>query len=312
MLPIVIVNPKSAGGSTRSNWYGIAADLRAHFGPFRSAFTKYPGHGIELAEKYARSNVPLIIACGGDGTINEVLNGIMLAGTQTALGIMPSGTGGDFRRTITMPAEPREASRALSNGRVRKIDVGRISYSDSSGKPKTRYFINVSSFGLAAGVIQRVKSDPLLEWFPFDKIRGRMSYALSTLLETTDLAANKVRVRIDGSAASVLSTVNFCIANARYFGGGMKIAPNARISDGLLDIVNIGDITALRILLNAYTLYSGSHLSLPEVKSRRAKEVFAEPIDNRIRFEADGEIVGNLPAKFEILPKAVNLIVPKK
>ena len=110
-LPLVIVNPKSAGGGTRDSWAAIASDLRAHFGPFQVAFTKAQGDGISIAENAARDKRALIIAVGGDGTINEVANGIMKAeNPETELGILPSGTGGDFRRTIGMPTEPRDAA----------------------------------------------------------------------------------------------------------------------------------------------------------------------------------------------------------
>src|SRR6187549_672283 len=113
MLPLVIVNPKSASGATRNNWSGIASDLRTHFGPFQVAFTKGPGDGILLSKRSAIEGRNLIIACGGDGTINEIANGILESETDCELGIFPSGTGGDFRRTLGIPSEPREAARAM-------------------------------------------------------------------------------------------------------------------------------------------------------------------------------------------------------
>src|SRR5687767_9944899 len=123
MLPLIIVNPKSAAGSTREKWSGIASDLRSHFGPFSVAFTKGPGDGIDLARRAADSGRQFIIACGGDGTINEIANGILLSGKDIELGVFPSGTGGDFRRSINMPNGAREAARALRNGMTEKIDV---------------------------------------------------------------------------------------------------------------------------------------------------------------------------------------------
>ena len=123
MLPLIIVNPKSAAGSTREKWSGIASDLRAHFGPFSVAFTKAPGDGMDLALRAADAGRQLIIACGGDGTINEVANGILRSGKETELGIFPSGTGGDFRRSINMPYCSREAARALRSGTTEMIDV---------------------------------------------------------------------------------------------------------------------------------------------------------------------------------------------
>src|SRR5262245_58633975 len=123
-LPLVIVNPESASGSTRKAWPQIASDLRTHFGSFSVAFTEGSGQGIDIANEAARSGVDLIIACGGDGTISDVGNGILSSGKDVELGILPSGTGGDFRRTLEIPAQSRNAARMLREGRTRRIDVG--------------------------------------------------------------------------------------------------------------------------------------------------------------------------------------------
>jgi YegS/Rv2252/BmrU family lipid kinase len=311
-LPLVIVNPRSAGGSTGDRWASLASDLRAHFGPFNVAFTKAAGDGIKLAKKGAKDGRNFIIACGGDGTINEVANGILLSGVDAELGILPSGTGGDFRRTLEMPDEPREAARALRKGKTRTIDVGKVSFQDFKGKPASRFFLNVSSFGLAASIIQRVKSSTSLDWLPVDVVRGPASFALSTLQEVLGLDTTKVRIKIGGRPERSLTTVNFCVANARYFGGGMKIAPKAKLTDGCLDVVNIGDMKSAKIILNVYTLYRGTHLTLPEVKSTRAKRIEARPLneEHKIMIEVDGELPGTLPAIFESIPGALRIRTP--
>ncbi len=314
MLPIVIANPKSAAGATREKWSAIASDLRAHFGAFTVAFTKGPGDGIELARRGADAGRPLIIACGGDGTINEIANGILLSGKDVELGVLPSGTGGDFRRTLGMPLDPREAARALKTGRTERIDVGKVSYTDHDGAPAEKYFLNVTSFGLAASIIERVKGSTSLSWLPLDSVRGRASFALSTLQEVVALGATTVRVRIDDKEERTLQTVNFCIANARFFGGGMKIAPEAKLNDGFLDVINIGDINTAKIILNAYTLYRGTHLDLPEVKDTLAKRIEARPLNEgqEVHIEIDGELAGRLPAVYEIVPAALRVRVPEE
>lgn len=312
MLPLVIVNPKSASGATRENWSSIASDLRTHFGAFQVAFTKGPGDGIELARRSAQDGRKLIIACGGDGTINEIANGILTSDTDCELGIFPSGTGGDFRRTLNIPSERREAARALREGTTRSIDVGKITYHDHTGETVSRYFLNVSSFGLAASIIERVKGSTSLDWLPVDSVRGRASFALSTLQEVVGLGTTNVRVKIDDDDETPLTTVNFCVANARYFGGGMMIAPEAKIADGFLDVINIGDIKTAKILLRAYTLYRGTHLALQEVKDRRAKRVEARPFSSgeEVHIEVDGELLGKLPAVYEVVPEALRIRVP--
>ena len=309
MLPLVIVNPKSAGGSTRANWSAIASDLRAHFGPYKVAFTKAAGDGAVLAKNAAEAGQHFIIACGGDGTINEVANGILESGRDVEFGVLPSGTGGDFRRSIGIPQSSREAARTLRDGKTRRIDVGRVTFQNHQGESVSRYFLNVSSFGLAASIIERVKGNKALEWLPLGGVRGRANFALSTLQEVVGLDAVTVRVRIDGGEEKMLQTVNFCVANARYFGGGMLIAPNAKLDDGLFDLVNIGDIRTAKILLNAYTLYNGSHLDLREVKSTLVKRIEVSPASpsSEIHLETDGELPGRLPAVYEIIAKALRV-----
>src|SRR6187455_2460068 len=127
-LPLVIVNPESASGATQKAWPQIASDLRMHFGPFTVAFTERVGQGTDLASDAARNGVDLIIACGGDGTISEVANGILGSGKDVELGILPSGTGGDFRKTLGVSHRTRDAAEVLRRGVSRRIDVGRVTY----------------------------------------------------------------------------------------------------------------------------------------------------------------------------------------
>jgi diacylglycerol kinase (ATP) len=313
-LPLVIVNPKSASGSTENRWAQAASDLRAHFGAFQVAFTKKPGDGTLLAKRGAESGRKFIIACGGDGTINEVANGILESGADIELGVLPSGTGGDFRRTLGMPTGAREAAQGLKTGETKKIDVGRVTFLNHAGIETSRYFLNVASFGLSASVIERVKTKNKFDWLPHDLLRGKATFAVSTLQEVLDLNFVTVRVRIDEKEEKTLNTINFAVANSRFFGGGMKIAPDACINDGFFDIVNIGDMKTAKILLNAYTLYNGSHLNLSEVKHINARRVEVKPADSRneIHLETDGELPGKLPAVFEIIPEALKVRVPKQ
>jgi len=313
-LPLVIVNPKSASGSTENRWAQIASDLRAHFGAFQVAFTKKQGDGSLLAKRGAESGRKFIIACGGDGTINEVANGILESGGDIELGVLPSGTGGDFRRTLGMPTGAREAAQGLKTGETKKIDVGRVTFFNHAGRETSRYFLNVASFGLSASIIERVKTKNKFDWLPHDLLRGKATFAVSTLQEVLDLNFVTVRVRIDEKEEKTLNTINFAVANSRFFGGGMKIAPDACLNDGFFDIVNIGDMKTAKILLNAYTLYNGSHLNLSEVKHTKAKRVEVKAADSNteIHLETDGELPGKLPAVFEIVPEALKVRVPKQ
>jgi diacylglycerol kinase (ATP) len=311
-LPLVIVNPRSAGGATRGNWSGTAADLRSHFGAFSAAFTRHQGHAAELAHQAANAGRRLIIACGGDGTINEVANGILRSGKYAELGIMPSGTGGDFRRSLGIPTAGRDAAAALRTGTTKTIDVGKVTFLNFENERVSRYFLNVSSFGLASSIIERVKSSKVFDWFPVESVRGRANFAFSTLQEVLGLDPLSIRVAFDGGEERSLQTINFCVANARYFGGGMMIAPEAKLTDGMLDVVNIGDIGTAKIIANAHTLYRGTHHHLAEVHGTLARriEVSAADPSQEIRIETDGELPGMLPALYEVIPAALRVRVP--
>ena len=308
----MIVNPKSASGSTRDKWSAVAADLRAHFGPFAVAFTKGPGDGTAIAERASNAGRKFIIACGGDGTINEVVNGIMNSGQDVELGILPSGTGGDFRRSIDMPQDHREAAVALRQGTTKRIDVGRVAFRDHDNKEISRYFVNVSSAGLAAEVIKRVKSQKVFDWLPGAVLRGKANFAASTLQQIINLDGTTLRVRFDDGEEHQLRTIAFCVANARYFGGGMMIAPDARLNDGLLDIINISDLTTARIIMKAPALYRGTLASLEEVKMTTARRIeISAANEEEILIETDGELPGKLPATYEIVPDALRIRVPR-
>jgi len=297
-MSVVIVNPSSAGGGTGEAWPQIASDLLSQFGSFRPLFTKHRGDAAALASEAARKGEKLIIACGGDGTISEVANGILSSGKDAELGIMPSGTGGDFRRTLEIPSRSREAARILRTGRSVRIDVGRVSYTDHNGHDATRYFIGVASCGMSTKVIERVKTDDV----------SFISALLKTAMRNEPV---RLLVQLDDAHERHLVVSNLCVANARYFGGGMKIAPDAKLTDSKLDIVSIGDLSALKIFTSAPRVYTGSHLSMPEVSHALARKITVRASDRaaEVALEVDGELPGRLPATFQIIPEALRVRV---
>ncbi|MFS8085185.1 MAG: diacylglycerol/lipid kinase family protein [Acidobacteriota bacterium] len=314
-LPLVIVNPASADGATRENWPKIASDLRTHFGAFSVAFTEDTGDGRRLAAEAATQGTKLIIACGGDGTISEVVNGILESNQETELGVLPGGTGGDFRRTLRMPNNVAAAARALRNGRTRVIDAGRVMFVNDGGQRETRFFINVASFGMSTEVLDRTASGEAKKWIPGfapRKLTSKLSYAAATVQTTLSSTPTEVHVQLDELPERRLRVAEFCVANARYYGGAMKIAPDAKLDDGQFDIITIGDASAFRILANSPRLYFGAHLRMNEVKHALAKQVVARPVkkDEPVRVELDGEVVGRLPATFQVVPLALKVRCP--
>jgi diacylglycerol kinase (ATP) len=279
-------------------WPQIASDLRSHFGSFRAVFTRHRGDAVAIASEAAGKGEKLIIACGGDGTISEVANGILTSGKDAELGILPSGTGGDFRRTLEIPSRTRDAARILRTGRSVRIDVGRVSYTDENGSDATRYFVGVASCGMSTKVIERVKTDEV----------SFASALLKTAMRNTPV---RLLVQLDDSHERHLVVSNLCIANARYFGGGMKIAPDAKLTDGKFDIISIGDLSAMKIFTSAPRVYTGSHLSMPEVSHALARKITVRASDRstEVALEVDGELPGKLPATFQIVPEALRVRV---
>ncbi len=313
--PLIIVNPSSAGGATGEHWAGIASDIRAHFGAFECAFTRAAGDARNIARRETNDGRAFIIACGGDGTINEVANGILEvereADARTELGILPAGTGGDFRRTLGMPTSTQQAARALREGVTRTIDAGRVTFTGDDGVQSSRYFLGVSSAGMAGNVLERVKGNSLA-WLPASSSRwlgGSLSFAAAALGAVMSYEKPALIMQVDGGEERRVKVTNFCVANARYFGGGMKIAPGALLDDGWLDLVIVGDIERTRAVMNIHKLYAGTHYDLDEVQHARIRRVHLRPLSNDelVRIEADGEIVGRLPATFEIVPRALRV-----
>lgn len=315
-LPLVIINPASAGGATGDAWPAMASSLRTHFGAFNCAFTMRAGDATLIAEREATAGRRFIIACGGDGTISEVANGILRSGATAELGILPSGTGGDFRRTLAIPTNAAAAARALREGTTRRMDAGRVSFRNHQGEDEERYFINVASLGMGGAVVERVKANPLA-WLPANASRvlgGRVAFAAAALHTTLTFSKPTLEIELDDRPAFRLRLANLCIANAQYFGGGMRVAPTARVNDGLLDIISIGDLSALGILANSYRIYLGTHLGMQQVKHTRARQLAVRAADHRepVRLEVDGELAGQLPATFHIAPGALLVRSPAR
>lgn len=314
-LPLIIVNPASADGATRDAWPRIASDLRTHFGPFAVAFTEARGDGRRLAAEAAGKSTKLIVACGGDGTISEVANGILESSREAELGILPSGSGGDFRRTLKIPSQAAAAARTLRDGRPRLIDVVRVSFVNDNGEHETRFFLNVGSFGMSTDVLERARIGDSGKWISAlgsNRIRSKLSYVMSTVSATLSASAKDVYIQIDDGAERRLRIAEVCVANARYYGGAMKIAPDAKLDDGLFDVITIGDIGAFKILTSTPKLYFGSHLRMDQVGHTLAKRVLARSASksDQPAVELDGEIVGRLPATFQIVPQALRVRCP--
>jgi YegS/Rv2252/BmrU family lipid kinase len=261
------------------------------------------GHASELARQAAAAGYQTVVALGGDGTVNEVINGLLAEGgadPQVTLGIIPGEKGNDLARTLGIPFDYAEACRRLIKGKRVSIDLGKITYTHGDGEAQ-RYFINVAGLGFDSEVVRRIT--PRLRALSSPTIRY-----LSSLLITLATYENRdVRIMIDGEELRQRAfSVVICIG--RYFGGGMQIAPGAIPDDGLFDVIVIGDLTKREILANLPRVYKGTHLSHPKVGLYRARKIRVET-QERTLLQADGELLGETPTAFEIIPQAIRVLI---
>ncbi len=302
--PLVIVNPRSGRGLSETRWARVRGALTDGLGELDSAFTGGPRDACAIARREAEAGRRLIVALGGDGTISEVANGILEAGAgaRTELGIIPRGTGGDFRRTLELPHEVAEAARRIRDGQARPIDAGRVHFRGHSGGTEVRHFVNVASFGFSSAVATRANASS-------KRFGGRMAFFGATLRALVSYDNTDVWLTIGAEPRERRRVLLAAVGNGRFFGGGMKICPDARIDDGGLDLVTVGDMTKGEVLTNLGRLYEGTHLELDAVDNARVTRVAIEPVesDARIPIELDGETPGHLPAVFEIVPGALRL-----
>ncbi len=300
---VVVVNPKSQGGKLGKRWSEVSEIIGRAF-PFDEAITTGVGDATRIARAALKGGAERIIAIGGDGTVNEVVNGFFEDGKPIApeatLALIPYGTGGDFRRSLKLPESTSDAVALIAAGHRRKIDVGKLTFVATDGSPGTRMFANIASFGVS-GVVDRLVNES------GKKLGGKLSFMFASVRATWSYKNQRVQLVFDGTDRAEISINTVAVANGRYFGGGMKVAPAAELDDGSFDVVSIGDLGMGEVLSMSRKIYKGDHLAMDKVSVRRAKVVEAEGIEPGavIELDVDGENPGRLPARFEIVPASL-------
>ncbi len=297
----LIVNPVAGAGKTLKKWPQIRELLRGIGLRFEHDFTEAPRHAIELARTAVKKGCDLIVSVGGDGTINEIVNGLHDAGGagDISLGIISTGTGSDFIRSIGLSPRYTDACRRLLDPRRLLIDLGSVEYS-VDGRREKRLFVNFAGLGFDAEVVRATTQR-------FKALGGFPSYLLGLLTTFLSYRNREISLTVDG----LTETRKLCtavIGNGRYGGGSMLLAPNADLTDGLFDVVTIGDISKPDLLWSLPRLYKGTHLSHPKVNVIRASEVIVNS-PTAATIQADGELLGMTPARFSILPSALGVLV---
>lgn len=266
------------------------------------------GQATDLARDSVSSGCNMVVAVGGDGTVNEVLNGLIQDGQSSAgdltLGIVPLGSGCDLARSLGISKNGTDAIRTLEGAETRRLDIGRVDFMSLDGHKQTRYFINIADLGAGGLVVQKASRAP---WI----LGPRPNYVWGILTAAALYRARKISISIDEGPPTDLPIRNTIVANGRYFGRGFLAAPEAQMDDGLFDIVNVGDFGTLEGIWHVPKLRGGKHLGLDKVSHFRGRKVQVST-DEDVLLEMDGDLVGTLPATFEVVPGAVSVKVPSR
>lgn len=309
---VFVVNPKGANGRTGKEWKKLLPYLRSRLGAdcnICESLTSGPSHAIDITREAIREGADAVIVVGGDGTLHEVVNGFFWAGKpvtnydreathSTALGLIPLGTGSDFARSFGWKNNPYEAIERIAKGQRSRIDVGVI----SGETDEPHYFINVADIHLSAKAGYHASKY---------KRFGNLCYIIGALKGFIGHHNQDLKIKVNEGEWEVYPQVTaLCIGNAKYFGGGMKITPNADPQNGKFEVVILQDFKWYDFVLKLHKLYNGTHLSVNNVSSRSVHSIEVEDISGSgsIYVQSDGEHLGFLPRKFCILPSAVEMI----
>ncbi|MDD4229865.1 MAG: diacylglycerol kinase family lipid kinase [Dehalococcoidales bacterium] len=296
---MVIVNPTAGSGATGRKWEKIREHLTESGLAYDYEFTRYRGHGIELAHAASTDGYNFIIVVGGDGTVNEAANGILNSPNRenTTLGVINTGTGSDFIRTVGTPKDPLEACKFLARQERFLIDIGQVEFYHD-GVKTSRFFVNYCGTGFDSEVAEATNRMPRPSF-----ISNTLPYLAALVCTLVRYRNRDIQLTIDGKSRQgrFLSVI---VANGRYFGGGMKIAPQAELSDGKLNVVTVEDIGKIELLKAFPRIYKGTHITHPKVSVALATSVQVTP-EERMPVSADGELLGEGPVSFRLIPQAL-------
>lgn len=303
-----IINPASGSGKTKRHLRRITKEINHHQGDARILLTHHPMHAIDLAKNELKAGTERLVVVGGDGTINEVLNGFFDAQGKpinplASLAIVPSGTGSDFVRMKDESSSLKEAiERAMINEAI-PTDIGLVEATDVHEGMVRRYFLNVSSLGLSGLVAGFMRTTTRV-------LGAKSAYFMATVKAIKAFRAPSVEVSSPGLPTEVIDNVAIMsFANGQYYGGGMKVAPHALVDDGMFDRITIKDLSVMMFLSSGYRIYQGTHLELPNVRFDRLNECHVKSLNvEPVFIETDGELLGRLPATYWLKEKALNVV----
>ncbi|MDH5719617.1 MAG: diacylglycerol kinase family lipid kinase [Spirochaetia bacterium] len=311
MKILFIINRHAGSGKADKKWPKIEKKIKENFKDYSIVFTEKKGHAVEISRKAVQKKIPLIVAGGGDGTISETAAGFIgkngkplqtPSARSTMLGILPLGSGCDFIRTLNIPNDIEKSLEIIKKQKRRIIDMGTASFINHQGKKEKRPFINISDAGIGAQVMHVFDGQT--------KVFGAfISYQLATLRGLIQFTNKHFKIVIDNKKIKDEPANTVLIANGKYFGSGMKVAPDAKIDDGFFDVIVLDKMSRLKMLLKMPALQKGKYKGIKEINLYKAQKVKVETTP-KAYIELDGEQLGATPIEFEIIKSAIPVIAP--
>jgi YegS/Rv2252/BmrU family lipid kinase len=303
----VVANLLASSGRVRARWPEIISALQSRLHTTTSLFTEKSGHGIELTRDLLRQGYDLVVAAGGDGTINEVANGFVNSDGSifpgAAMGILPLGTGGDFQRTLGICSKLEDAVEILASGKSAPIDVGKAEFAGLNGAPVCRYFVNVASFGMGGAVASHAKN-------LWSRWSGRLAFLWATFATVASYRGKRITLEIDDTPAPTpFRITNVAIGNGRFHGGGMHPCPTAVLNDGIFEVTVIKYLNPFELARDIRILYSANVYQHPKVHHFHVRRIIARS-EERTLVEIDGEPLGELPLEVTMAPGRLPMVVP--
>lgn len=297
----VIVNPAAGAGRTAGKWPQISRWLNNIGLSFEHQLTESPGHATELAKSAAEKGYELVVSVGGDGTINEIVNGLYASGSikEVMLGIISTGTGSDYIRSIGLPRHFKEACQRLMNPRKLVVDLGVAEYT-SNGRKAKRLFVNLAGLGFDAEVAKATTRR-------FKALGSKPSYLAGLITTFLLYRSRRVSLTVDGRTED-RKVCTILVSNGKYGGGSMLVAPQADPADGFFDVLIIDELSKPDLLFSLPRIYMGTHLTHPKVTLKKARDVYIESIQ-QTSLQADGELLGETPVHFQVLPATLSLVI---
>ncbi len=299
-----IVNPNSANGATGRQWPKIHLQAKDRLGSFEVLVTTGPGDATRFTQQAVLSGVDMVVCVGGDGTLNEVVNGLMnekgSLEAEVLLGYIPRGTGCDLAKSLPVPLNLEKALDNILSCRNRQIDLGKLTYRNQWGLESYRYFHNVLSLGLGGEVDVRVNRTSKV-------FGGFLSFMWATLISILRFDKKRVHLRVDDLFDEEVTIWNVAVANGQYHGGGMLVAPGAAINDGLFQVTIIGDLSMPGVFWNLPRLYNGKIYEHQKIIKLIGRRVVASSTQE-VLLDMDGEQPGRLPVVIEMVPSALSII----